>query len=227
MSAHIWALCCLAITTSPAVFAGPQLQVHLRNAEHIPDATLVAIKLELASLMQSAGVNAELQNGFQTASENRGDLVIVELRGSCAPSKPLRTKPNIARLGSSAVADGKVLPLSWVDCSVLTRMLEPHLTPSLKTQRDFVYGRAIARVIAHELYHVLGRTTAHTASGLAKAQFDYVDLLAARAEFGDAAIARLQNPSAPVQVRASVNRPINIPNVPNHENLFEPSLQIR
>jgi hypothetical protein len=47
-------------------------------------------------------------------------------------------------------------------------------------------------VIAHELYHVLGRTLAHTKSGLTKARFEPSDLLDKRAEFGNAHATHLQ-----------------------------------
>jgi hypothetical protein len=37
-------------------------------------------------------------------------------------------------------------------------------------------GRALARVIGHELYHILARTSQHPAAGIAKAAFSISDL---------------------------------------------------
>jgi len=43
---------------------------------------------------------------------------------------------------------------------------------------DVVFGRAIARVLAHELYHVLARTESHAAKGVAQRALSGSDLAA-------------------------------------------------
>ena len=91
-------------------------------------------------------------------------------------------------MGSSAVADGKVLPFSWVDCTVLAQLLEPYLTRTPKERRELAYGRAMARVLAHEFYHVLGHTLSHTVSGLTRARLEPSDLLSEYAEYGQGAL---------------------------------------
>jgi hypothetical protein len=43
--------------------------------------------------------------------------------------------------------------------------------------RDEVFGRAMGRVVAHELYHILGRTIQHTHHGVSKALQSPFDLV--------------------------------------------------
>ena len=57
----------------------------------------------------------------------------------------------------------------------------------------FLYGRAMARVVAHELYHVLMRTTEHARAGVARSCFSTSDLLTERFEFEGATLARLRH----------------------------------
>src|SRR5205809_710381 len=55
-----------------------------------------------------------------------------------------------------------------------------------------VLGRALARVIAHELYHIVAGTADHQDSGVAKAVFSAQDLTDIRFEFDSASISRMQ-----------------------------------
>jgi hypothetical protein len=50
----------------------------------------------------------------------------------------------------------------------------------------------MARVVAHELYHVLMRTTDHARAGVARSCFSTGDLLTERFEFEGATLARLR-----------------------------------
>jgi hypothetical protein len=94
------------------------------------------------------------------------------------------------------VVDGKVLPFSWLDCTALNRFLAPVASAKQKAQQDELYGRSMARLLAHELYHVLAQTDDHAASGIAKARFSAADLLADHLDFETAELDRLRPPSA-------------------------------
>jgi hypothetical protein len=86
-----------------------------------------------------------------------------------------------------------VLPFSSIDCTALTRALGP--------VTEDVYGRAMARVLAHELYHVLTQTTDHSRTGIAKTCFTTGDLLSSRLDFENNILAQLRRlHRAPAQV---------------------------
>jgi hypothetical protein len=62
----------------------------------------------------------------------------------------------------------------------------------------------MARVVAHELYHVLMRTTEHARSGVARSCFSTSDLLTERFEFEGATLARLRrNQDTAVEIGAA------------------------
>jgi hypothetical protein len=54
----------------------------------------------------------------------------------------------------------------------------------------------MARLLAHEFYHVLAQTEHHTETGVAKARFSTADLLADHFHFEGAALNRVR-PGAP------------------------------
>jgi hypothetical protein len=52
----------------------------------------------------------------------------------------------------------------------------------------------MARLLAHEFYHVLAQTGDHTQAGICKASFSRADLLADHFDFDDVALERLYSP---------------------------------
>ena len=108
------------------------------------------------------------------------------------PAAP--TVPSALTNTPSAVADGRVLPFSWVDCSALNRFLGPAISSQTAQDQAYIYGRSMARLLAHEFYHVLAQTGDHTQAGICKASFSRADLLADHFDFDDLALERLHPP---------------------------------
>ena len=71
-------------------------------------------------------------------------------------------------LGTSLVSDGQVLPFSEVECDQVRKTLA-YEERATEMDRQCALGRAMGRVVAHELYHVLACTTKHAGRGLARA----------------------------------------------------------
>jgi hypothetical protein len=62
--------------------------------------------------------------------------------------------------------------------------VERNLISVPSSNRQAVYGRAIARVLAHELYQFLANPKGHASGGLAKAAYSAEDLMAQSFRFG-------------------------------------------
>jgi hypothetical protein len=150
---------------------------------------------ELSGLMRPAGFQVEWKKlGSQPQQGEAGSLIVVELRGTCRP--PVESQPQDglegATLASSSVVDGQVLPFSSIDCSALSRFLGPALAKESWKHRNYMYGRAMARVLAHEFYHVIAQTREHAVAGIAKPKFTIRDLMAKRLEFERVTLAQLR-----------------------------------
>jgi hypothetical protein len=170
-------------------------------------AAVTYMKRELSGLMQTAGYRLDWLNASAAIPDVRnGQLVVLDLTGSCsakqAPTESASEDWGIESLASTPVSDGQVLPFSTLHCDSLNRVLGRTIAAEPAQRRPWLYGRAMARLAAHELYHVLSDTREHSREGVAKPCFSARDLLADHFEFETAALARMRR-TAPGDASAS------------------------
>lgn len=117
----------------------------------------------------------------------QGDLALMHLRGDCRPGAPPRetTSTPGERLAQTHLVDGHMLPIADVFCDAVRALIDRDLRAAPAAQRGDLLGRALGRVMAHELYHILSGTTGHAREGLARAAQSSADLLAPRNSFGE------------------------------------------
>jgi hypothetical protein len=223
--ALLLALLCLLITVvSPGSAASPRpatakLTVYLKTEATQSVRPLGSLKRELARLMQTAGYELEWRGPQDSRVDTGAFLAVVELRGDCeTPTEqfpPGSSLPGMADLASTFISDGQVLPFSWVNCGNVTKFLAPALLDQPGARGDFILGRAIARLIAHEFYHMLMQTREHTRSGISKPGFTAADLVTNSFEFEGAALTQLQHsqagrtPDLPVSSPADASEPVS------------------
>src|SRR5579883_1032990 len=198
------ALICLPVVGAgdPPVTAGlsgSELVVYLTPGANQSSPSLSFMRKETESLMRTAGYSVDWRDPkTRRAGEDAANLVFVDLAGACTvPMSPIPGAPvpddNQPSLASTAVEDGVVLPFSRIDCAALTRLLSGMFAREAPARRTYLYGRAMGRLIAHELYHVLAQTRDHAAAGIGKPCFTASDLVTDRFEFESVALARLRH----------------------------------
>lgn len=206
MYARLTALVCLLFVSFSRGLAasnssGAELVVYLKGQSGTSSIALDEMKNELSALMLPASFRVEWRDVRNELGESDSSyLVVVELRGNCsAPPLGVDASPveKPFPLASTAVVDGRVLPFSWVDCSALSRFLGPTIAKGRKDRRDFVYGRAMARVLAHELYHVVSQSEDHEHAGVAKPTVTANELMGEHFTFENGALAKLRLSPAP------------------------------
>lgn len=127
-------------------------------------------------------VSLERANGREAAAR----VMVVSFRGACHVDSLPAVGPASGRLGWTQVAAGEILPFSDVDCDEIRSLLTARLALSLPEARERLLGCAMARVLAHELYHYLTGTTKHASSGIAKAFYTGAELASSRLRFDEA-----------------------------------------
>ena len=196
-------LCLLPVSTffaqaDSAVPTGATLEVYVKGQEASTPDVLRAMNRELDALMLPAGFRVVWRGAGDPPSAGAERLVMVELRGICMAQFSNTASPPLPfplPLASSSVADGRVLPFSWLDCSALNRFLAPVASTPSRAEQDDLYGRSMARLLAHEFYHILAQTDDHAPAGIAKARFSTADLLAEHFDFEASALEKLRPPA--------------------------------
>ena len=90
-------------------------------------------------------------------------------------------------------ADGVILPFAEVDCDGIRGFLRAELIHMQTGEREGAYGRAIGRVLAHELYHIFANTREHGTSGVAKPAYSVRELLSSVFTFEGPASAAIRS----------------------------------
>jgi hypothetical protein len=173
------------------------LSLHLPNAESQPASVIDAAKAEVSRVLGRLSMDLN----WRTAPEAGGEealLVVVRFAGSCSfstynPAKAANTAPGLP-LASTAVSDGRVLPFVTVECNRVRDRIAPQTIGLRDSERSAALGKAIGRVLAHEIYHVMTGDRKHAREGVAASCVSARQLLADRFDLDDESIAQMRPP---------------------------------
>lgn len=98
-------------------------------------------------------------------------LVSVRMRGKCLVEQSDRPAESFATrvLGHTEMSEGNLLSYCEVDCDGIRSMIRPVVNDESFVQMQNLLGRALGRVLVHEVYHILGGTTRHRRNGVSRA----------------------------------------------------------
>lgn len=146
------------------------------------------MRAEVQRLLAPAGLDVVWKTTAERKSGEEFELVAVaSFDGSCSSPAPAPAAASVS-LADTSISDGRILPFFHVDCPRLLQMFGTQVESS-------ILGRALGRVIAHELYHIVGQTVEHHDNGVAKAVFSIRDLKNPRFDFDAWSIDRMRPPS--------------------------------
>src|SRR6202171_3511111 len=156
----------------------------LLRGDSVPTPVLRAMYREAEAAFAPSGV--KLNWGYSRDVQGTGvsvQMSIMELRGQCGSGVPARVVPpapgeGSEPLGQTHMVNGKVLPIADVLCDAVHQLVDRDLRAAQAGERDELLGRAFGRVLAHELYHIILRTTDHAHSGLRRSALTSAELLA-------------------------------------------------
>jgi len=174
---------------------GP-VNLYLRPSSNISPAVTHWMQEETDLLMRSAGYQVRWLNPLERPDTPGTSLIVIELKGDCAPTGHSGRSVDVDRLAFTVVDHGKILPFVSVDCAALQRTLASALEREPRARREVLYGRAMGRLVAHEMYHIESQTREHSRNGVAEAAVSSRELIADRFEFAADAVAKLQLPAA-------------------------------
>lgn len=140
---------------------------------------LEALQEEVEVIMAPMGAEFEWRAlKSVTGAEVSAQLAVVRFLGHCETTGGVYSHPiKTGALGWTHVSDGAILPFSDIDCDGIRQFIRTGLAGVEGRLRPEAYGRAVGRVLAHELYHIFANTGHHGSNGVGKAVYSVQDLL--------------------------------------------------
>jgi len=182
----------LALAALPALSASCQsataavvpVTLYTDFQQAVPQTVMEALRDEVESMLSPVGLRFEWQplSGFRSERASAA-VVVAHFEARCDVRGLAMRENQPGSLGWTEISDGTILPFIHVDCERVRTFLQTTLLGYRPKDRERAYGRALGRVLAHELYHVFADTPKHAARGVAKEKFSVEDLLAADLHF--------------------------------------------
>ena len=158
------------------------LYVHFDH-DAAPEVVL-AIEGELKAIMAPIGLSFVWRDlASADGSTTSVELAVISFKGSCSLEGISQRNFNPGRLGWTHVSDGVILPFADVNCSAVREFTQRELLAVRPADRIQVYGKAVGRVLAHELYHIFANTRHHGSEGVGREYYTVNDLTTADFQF--------------------------------------------
>lgn len=139
---------------------------------------MLAMERETEKILSPAGVKLDwrMQRDLPEHAEF-GRMVEFEMKGHCAMHSFPVLYDERGPLATTFSSDGRLLPFGTVECDRVRESIR-HTGLSLEYRiTDDALGRALGRVMAHELYHMIAGTKLHTREGLSRPSLAGSELL--------------------------------------------------
>jgi hypothetical protein len=162
--------------------------VSVHYAAGVPANLISAMREETGALMETGSYRVRWVDTPRDVTA--AFLVIVTMEGRCMPDTP--PSGSAKTLASAVVEDGRILPFVKINCAATQSFIASVLGSN--PQPPSLVGRALGRLLAHELYHVVAQTVDHTSTGVTQAAVSVRELISDQFTFGQHALEKLHHP---------------------------------
>jgi hypothetical protein len=184
----------LAILCAPAhVLAASAVTLVLQFDQAYSEQSLAVMEREVASIVSDSGIKVEwrLRQDVRS-SESFESVVVVHFRGACSMDPPPPLGDERGYYAFTYISDGIVLPFSEVECGKIGTSIRSVMSRRQWLERDTILGRAMGRVLAHELFHMVTRTQHHAVEGVTKSELSPAQLVSGKLSMARADLRKLR-----------------------------------
>ena len=155
----------------------PPVTVLIQTPQVFSSEARLAMEEESDRIVRSAGLRVQFLEQARAAGQEFQELVLFRFSGKCTmdawPEKQLS-----GPYASAAVQGSNVLPFGEVHCNRIREAIKSAMAGKDFQNADALLGRALGRVVAHELYHILANTKRHGRAGVMRDSLSPRQLLA-------------------------------------------------
>ncbi|MDP9170954.1 MAG: hypothetical protein M3N54_10085 [Acidobacteriota bacterium] len=140
---------------------------------------LLEMQRESSQIIRASGVRLDFRSRADAASGIYSDLVVMTFKGSCTfdPAPPIYDETGPYAI--TRTANGEVQPFGEVDCDRVVNSVRSAMFGADYGRADQLIGRALGRVVAHEIVHMLTKSGQHGREGVEKAALSGRQLISA------------------------------------------------
>jgi hypothetical protein len=149
------------------------------------------MKREFAGIMKDSTLRFDFRWRSQASEEALTDLVLVRFTGKFVLEPVGYLYDERGPMAFTYSTDGIVQPFSEVACDKVTSAVRSAMAGSDFANADVLLGRALGRVLAHEVVHMLSKSGAHGRTGVAKTALSGSQLIAPELRLGPEDVERI------------------------------------
>ncbi len=208
-------LSCLALAALPALSDDRQVDLpailYTTFQQPASPGVLHALEDEVEAIMGPLGRHFAWRSiAGVRGNEVSAELAVLTFKGRCDIEGLLPRETRPGALGWTHVSDGAILPFSEIECDRIRGFLQKELLYLPAEDRESAFGRAIGRVVAHELYHIFANTGHHGSDGVGKAAYTVQELMTDDFQFEERESQALRSSVRHTEQRQAANPTKNV-----------------
>jgi hypothetical protein len=179
-----------AVAMPPGTGADVTVIVNFQNTYSVP--AVKAMEREVEQILKTTGISIDWRTRAEAADTTFNDLVVMTFKGSCVFSPMPVVYDELGPYAITRTTGGEVQPFGEVDCDHVVSSMHTAMTGEDYGKADLLLGRALGRVVAHELVHMLTKSKQHGREGVERAALSARQLIAESLPLSAFDINRLQ-----------------------------------
>jgi hypothetical protein len=197
---HVYACAVLCALSAVAGFASssgtpvrtssPVLTIVLDFRGTYAARSVEEMEREVENITRDSGWAIQWRSWKQATEGVFEEMTIVRFNGNCGVPPWPHLSPE-GPLGFTHVSDGVVLPFSDIACEKIASFLRPSVSGMDPAQAELVFGRAMGRVVAHELVHMISRSAVHSRHGVGQPELSESQLTGDRLDLSPKDLVRI------------------------------------
>lgn len=181
---HVYACVCLiaaALAALPAFASDPSasdVTVILDFKGPYSRQVRREMQRESTRILRSSGVRLAWTLLRESQGKSYTDLVVLTFNGACKYEQSAPHYQDVGPYAMTKTTDGQILPFGEVECGRVVDSARLAMSGDDFTRADLLIGRALGRVVAHELVHMLTKSPQHSNEGIEKSALSGRQLIA-------------------------------------------------
>ena len=154
--------------------------------------SVAEMEREAEGILRVSGLQLDWRLASQATGESYQDLVVFRFKGACKVEPIPYVYDELGPMAFTYSADGAMQPFGQVSCDEVVATVRSAMWGGDFRKADLLLGRALGRVVAHELVHILTGSAEHGREGVARRALSGRDLIDYSLPLSAADLARLR-----------------------------------